>query len=33
LAYNWYCCAQFIAKPKAACELNFSSAVTSSKQI
>ena len=24
LACNWYYCAQFIAKPKAACELRFS---------
>jgi len=24
LACNWYCCAQFIAKPKAACALRFS---------
>ena len=29
LAYNWYYCAQFIAKPKAACALHFSWAATS----
>ena len=30
LACNWYYCAQFIAKPKAACALRFSWAATSS---
>jgi len=30
LACNWYYCAQFIAKPKAACELRFSWAAPSS---
>ena len=30
LACNWYYCAQFTAKPKAACALRFSWAVTSS---
>ena len=30
LACNWYYCAQFIAKPKAACALRFSCAATSS---
>ena len=30
LACNWYYCAQFIAKPKAACALGFSWAATSS---
>jgi len=29
-ACNWYYCAQFIAKPKAACVLRFSWATTSS---
>jgi len=29
LACNWYYCAQFIAKPKAACALRFSWAATS----
>ena len=29
-ACNWYYCAQFIAKPKAACALRFSWAATSS---
>ena len=29
-AFNWYYCAQFIAKPKAACVLRFSWAATSS---
>ena len=31
LACNWYYCAQFIAKPKAACALRFIWAATSSK--
>ena len=30
LTCSWYCCAQFIAKPKAACALRFSWAATSS---
>ena len=30
LACKWYHCAQFIAKPKAACALRFSCAATSS---
>ena len=30
LVCNWYYCAQFIAKPKAACALRFSWAATSS---
>jgi len=30
LAGNWYYCTQFTAKPKAACALRFSWAVTSS---
>jgi len=30
LSCNWYYCAQFIAKPKAACALRFSWAATSS---
>jgi len=30
LACNWYYCAQFTAKPKAACALRFSWAATSS---
>ena len=30
LACNWYYCAQFIAKPKAACALRFSWSATSS---
>jgi len=30
LACNWYYCAEFIAKPKAACALRFSWAATSS---
>ena len=30
LACNWYYCAHFIAKPKAACALRFSWAATSS---
>jgi len=30
LACNWYYCAQFIAKPNAACALRFSWVVTSS---
>jgi len=29
LACNWYYCAQFIAKPKAACAMHFSWAATS----
>jgi len=33
LAYNWYDCAQFRAKPKAACTLRFSWATKSSNLI
>ena len=32
LACNWYYCAQFVAKPKAACALRFSWAATSSNR-
>ena len=32
LACNWYYCAQFIAKPKAACALRFRWAATSSSR-
>jgi len=31
LACNWYYCAQFVAKPKAACALRFSWTATSSQ--